>query len=244
MPTETVQALVEHVLLGEDVYKQDTETLLIDGAELAAQSDPQALPMLLSVIWRENRIEDIAKTRMAVALYALRMSPVWHPYAETIMKGGVSVPTWTSFVEKYLPSMRTGTTIERTLVIDTYYNKLGWPIEKIAETGFSKLQTARHTVEKQIAETGTIEPEMERILEEETHEGLLMHLAGANKAKIGFSYRVETGEFFVHFPEDVCAGQAMAHVMTLERVPDNLSPDLWQDTLNLIVSRLRCTVVE
>jgi hypothetical protein len=238
----TVQTLVEQVMAGEVPYVKDAEALLVDGIELAAKSDSTALPMLLSVIWQESRSEDVSKTRQAVALYALRMSDIWHPYAETITKGDVGVPSWRSFVRGYLP-MKYGTTIERCLVIDTFHNKLGWPVDKIAATGFSKLQTARHTVEGQIAEGGDIEPETQRIIEEETHESLLAYVAGS-KPRIGFSYRVPTGEFYVHFPQDVSDNLAMAHVLTLETVPDGCNQQLWQDTLNLIVERLRCTIEE
>jgi hypothetical protein len=237
---ETAQEIVGLVVSGQTPFNKDLDVLLADGVELAAQSDPQALPMLLQVIWQQSKSEDLAKTYQAIALYAIRMSPVWHKYASTVGEGDLSRPSWRSFVRDYLPC-KYQTVVERTNVIETFRTKLQWPVEKIAEVGFSKLQTARHTVEAEIEETGDILPETQRILEEETHENLLTHVAGKTP-KIGFSYQVTSGEFFVHFPSDICPDTAMAHVLTLEPTPDGVSNDLWSTVLGLIVERMRATM--
>lgn len=242
--TSIVDGLIGQVISGQSPYpKWDSAQLLARGCVLAERSDVRALPMLLAVCWQESKREDVAKTLQAAALYALRQSDVWHKYAEkSVSAGNVEKPSWHSFVRDYLP-MKYVTTIERTNVIATYHEKLQWPVAKIAAVGFSKLQTARRTVEKEIEETGTIEPETERILTEETHEGVLMHVAGQAE-KVGFSYRVLSGHVYVHFPESVCASMAMAHIMTLERPPDGVAADVWQEALSLIVQRLRATIVD
>lgn len=237
---QSIQEIVGLVVSGQSPYDQETDALLASGVELAAQSDATALPMLLQVIWQQSRQEDTAKTYQAIALYALRQSSVWHGYAEQVGSGDTSRPSWKSFVRQYLP-MKYVTATERCLAIATYHEKLGWPVEKIAEVGFSKLQTARHTVEAEIAETGDILPETQRVIEEETHEALLLHVAGKTP-KIGFSYRMHDGEFYAHFPEDLCPGTALAHVMTVEDIPDGVSKELWLEVLSLIVDRLKATV--
>jgi hypothetical protein len=239
-----IDRALEEIKSGSSKLMGNAEDILTDGLQLAEKGIALALPLLLSVIWTESHNEDIAKAREAAALYGLRMSCVWHPYADTIKKGDAFVPSWRSFVRDHLP-LRYTTVTERTNSIDTYHKKLGWTIGEIADVGFAKLQTARHTVETQIAETGGIEPETERILKEETHEGVLAHVAGRNEEKVGFSFNAGDGSLWVHFPESVCTGVAMAQIAQFEfHVPDGVPHDVWQTVIYRVVNAVRATVEE
>lgn len=239
----SIETVIENIITGHASLIGKNDEILADGLELAKKGMDLALPFLLHVIWTESRIEDTSKARQAQALFALRESSAWHPYADTISKGETQVPSWRSFVGKYLP-MSYATCTARTNVISTFVNKLEWPIEKIAEIGMGKLQTARHAVEEQIEETGEIEPEMERILTEETHENLMHHLAGtSNPDKIGFSFNTADGTLWVHFPESICEGVAMAQIGQFEfHYPEGVSAQVWQDSIYKAVSALKATI--
>ncbi len=159
-----------------------TDALFNLAAEIAAAATesgvmvPGLVPVMVALISASRASEEHQKLCQAYGLHALFYSGIWRPFADE----SDGEPSWKSFVEQWLPGMGYSTTVNRVRTVEVFGVKAKWSMDKLARVGLSKLTAARAFVEQQI-DSGGIEPEMERVLEESTFDGVLEYMATQRK---------------------------------------------------------------
>lgn len=159
-----------------------TDALFNLTAEIAAAAKesgvmvPGLVPVMVALISASRASEEHQKLCQAYGLHALFYSGIWRPFADE----SDGEPSWKSFVEQWLSGMGHSTTVNRVRTIEVFGVKAKWSMEKLARVGLSKLTAARAFVEQQI-DSGGIEPETERVLEESTFDGVLQYMATQRK---------------------------------------------------------------
>ncbi len=222
---------------------------ILRAAAMAREGDAQALPTLLAVVWQQSGIEDDARLYQAEALWLLYQSGLWRPYADTVdMGGGLQVPSWKSFVTKYLP-MRYATSVARVNVIQTFGVSLGWKHEDMRTIGLSKLQIARGLVQDEITvveqdgsvrtDPSALSPQTMQAVRESTAQELVQYVAerrnkGGALAAGRFGYNPDSGLLLL-WVDDLC--YPLGRLNT--EPPDGVDAAWWRDVIARAVGLLK-----
>ncbi len=172
-------ALVKADVTSVEVGMDALFNLAAEVAAAATESGmmvPGLVPVMVALISASRASEEHQKLCQAYGLHALYYSGIWRPFADE----SDGEPSWKSFVEQWLPGCSYTTIVSRVRTIEVFGIKAKWGMEKLERIGPSKLAAARAFIEQQI-DSGGIEPETERVLEESTFNGMLEYMATQRK---------------------------------------------------------------